>query len=487
MDDGYGYGGADQDHTISAAPVPANTEAEQALLGALLVNNSAILRIADFLKPEHFYEPVHQRIYAAIVKLIETDHIASPVTLKIEFDRDGSLAEIGGAKYLARLAGAVVTIVNAVDYARTVVECWKGRRLLEIAELIQERAPRAVYDKGAAALCSDIEGMLYALGGAAGATQDGGLMALGVLLDPAIQAAEAAWRNEGHTQGVTTGIRKLDEMLGGMMPKEVVLLAGRPSMGKSTAAKTAAYRAAQAGKVVAIFSLEMGNILYAQWFLAETGISASRMRRGEIDANDIAELMRAADEQRPLPVFIDDRPRRTPGQIIAAVRRLKKQLGRVDLVIVDHIGLCGAPAEIERQGQTAIVTYCSRALHEAAKDLEVAMLILSQLSREVEKREDKRPMLADLRDSGSLEQDAEVVVFVYRAEYYLTRSEPEHRAGEDQEKYAARRRLWQDALDRSMGIVEYIVGKQRSGPTGTVPARFEPVYSRNSDLEGSLL
>lgn len=480
MSDG-GYGGED---APAVRPAVFNAEAEQALLGALMSNNGALARVSAILLPEHFNEPVHQRIYAAIVGQVERGEVANPVTLKAQFDRDGSLAEIGGAAYLARLAAAVVSIVNAQDYARTIRGCWEGRQLLALADEIRDGVETSFASlEPMTAVREAAEARLFSLGeiGGRGPT---GLLPLAYLLPQAVQQAEDAWKNHGTLLGVTTGIRKVDALIGGMMPDEMTVLAGRPGMGKTTAAKTAVLAAAsRQGKICAVFSMEMGGVQLAQWMLAETGISASRMRRGEIDQEDIGELVQMAARLQPLGIYIDDQPRRTVAQMRGALHRLKAKIGRVDLVVVDHIGIGGGSDGAARQGQTAIVTEVTGGLKTLAKEEHVPVLALSQLSRKVEEREDKRPILADLRDSGSIEQDADNVIFLYRAEYYLSAAEPVQRSGEETEKYANRRRAWGDALERSQGLVDYIVAKQRGGPTGTAQARFEPVYSRNSDLD----
>jgi replicative DNA helicase len=815
---------------IEMRPVPRNNEAEQALLGALLAQNDAYHRVSSFLKPEHFADGVHGRIYAAIGKLIEQGQIANPVTLKHVFDRDGALTEIGGAAYLARLAAAVVTIINAEDYGRTIHACWEGRRLLALSDMIAERAQDLGLGTPPAELRAAIQEELAALDedlpGAAG------LQPLRAFLTPAIEAAEKAYQKGGGIQGVTTGIAKVDNLLGGIRRKEMTLMGGRPGMGKeqplhakvrvpggwrtmgemrvgdlvvtpgggvarvggvfpqgikevfavtfadgrvvecgadhlfevyskhwlaprvipcseiarlltlvrykkwlhvrlcdpvpaaprdlpidpyvlgvligdgdlhgvprfmsadlalvervrsrvgddleiseyhhrhfsirnagwvnkaasrpnslkdalralglfgtgsrtkfipadylegsieqrievlrglldtdgtvepsgtvrycttshrlahdvrtlawslgatckwstrprpngeaiiltirhpdaaslfalerkrarlpknyqyrdlrlridavspvagavecqcisiedpaglyltdnfvvthnTTSGKTSVYAAAQRGSgddpakgdVVAVFSLEMSGEQLAQWLLADpTGISASRMRRGDLSSIDISDLMIAAEFMQELPIFIDERPGLTAPQIVMAVMALNRKLKRigrqVDMVVIDHIGLMDGTGG-EGVNLTTQIAKTSLALRNAAKKLNYALLVLCQLSRKVEEREDKRPMLSDLRDSGSLEQDADNVIFLYRAHYYLDRARPVQKIGEGAEKFSERQRLWQDALDRADGIVEYIVAKQRNGPTGTVRAKFEPIHSRNADL-----
>src|SRR5205085_1485393 len=419
---------------------PANIEAEQALLGAILVNNTAHSRVAEFLMPEHFGNAVHGRIYAAIGRLIERGQIANPVTLKNLFDQDGALAEIGGAQYLARLAEAAVTIINAEHYGRTIHDLHLRRELITIGQDVVTEAFRHDLDDPAVEQIERAEQKLFEL--ATTGQAEGGFRPFVSALTQAIDLAQAAFKRDGKTVGVATAFTDLDKKLGGLHPSDLIILAGRPSMGKTALATNIAFAAAKTyrgmrgadgkmhaedGAVVGFFSLEMSAEQLATRILAEeSGVSGDRIRRGEVSHDDFDRFVQASATLSSVPIFIDD----TPALSIAAL--------------------------------------ITRALKALAKDLDVPVIALSQLSRQVEQREDKRPQLADLRESGSIEQDADVVMFVFREEYYLGRAEPMRRPEESDEKFNDRYERWRKRYDEVHGLGEIIGAKQRHGPIGTV-------------------
>ncbi len=464
---------------------PHNSEAEQALLGAILVNNAAFHRVAEFLLPEHFAEGVHGRIYAAIAKLIERGQLASPVTLKGLFDQDGALAEIGGAQYLARLAACAGVIINAEDYGRTIHDLYLRRQLITIGEDTVNDAYNYDLDLTAAAQIEQAEKKLFDL--AISGQYEGGFRAFTQALAAAITMAETAFKRSGRTTGVSTGFADLDKLLGGLHPSDLVVLAGRPSMGKTALATNIGFNAAKAyrptrtaggklaaedGAVVGFFSLEMSAEQLATRVLSEeSGVASDRIRRGDVSHNDFGKFVQASQKLASVPLFIDDTPALSIAGLRIRARRLMRQQG-LGLVIVDYLQLLRGSGD-NAENRVQEISEITRGLKALAKELNVPVLALSQLSRAVEQREDKRPMLADLRESGSIEQDADVVMFVFREEYYLSRGEPMRRPEESDEKFNERYARWQQRLEDVHGTGEVIVAKQRHGPIGKVTLRFE--------------
>jgi replicative DNA helicase len=466
---------------------PHNIEAEQALLGAILVNNSAYHRVSDFLLPEHFAQGVHGRIYAAIAKLIERGQIANPVTLKGYFDQDEALADIGGAQYLVRLSTSVVTIINAEDYGRTIHDLFLRRQLINIGEETVNDAYSHDLERDARAQIETTEKKLFDL--AMSGQPEGGFRAFSQALTEAIVMAEAAFKRSGRTTGVSTGFTDLDKLLGGMHRSDLVILAGRPSMGKTALATNIAFNAAKAyrptrladgrvvaedGAVAAFFSLEMSAEQLATRVLSEeSGVASDRIRRGEVSHTDFDRFVQASQKLASVPLFIDDTPALTIAGVRTRARRLMRQQG-LGLVVVDYLQLLrGASDGFGAENRVPEISEITRGLKALAKELDVPVLALSQLSRAVENRDDKRPQLADLRESGSIEQDADVVMFVFREEYYLSRGEPMRRPEESDEKFNQRYTAWQERLEQVHGTGEILIAKQRHGPIGKVTLRFE--------------
>lgn len=462
---------------------PHNVEAEMALLGAILTNNRAYERVSEFLLPQHFYDPTHERIFAAIMKLIEQGQIADPVTLKNFFEQGGDLEQIGGPQYLARLASSVVTLVNAGDYGRTIYDRFLRRQLIAISEDTADSAYG--YDLDVPAV-SQIERTEQALFDLATSGQYGqGFKTFGKVLTEAVQIAEAAYKRDGQTTGIATGFTELDAKLGGLHSGELIVLAARPSMGKSALATNIAFNAARAfreetdetgkqkvvdGAVVGFFSLEMSSEELGTRILAEESrISSHRIRKGEISQTEFPEIVRAAQSLSRAPFFIDDTPALSISAMRTRARRLKRQHG-LSLIVVDYLQLLRPSGESRYDSRVQEVAEITRSLKAIAKELDVPVLALAQLSRGPEQREDKRPQLADLRESGTIEQDADVVMFIYREEYYLQRQEPG--AG------TAEHAKWQEDMAKVHNLAEVIVGKQRNGPTGTVRLYFRPEFTR---------
>jgi len=465
---------------------PYNTEAEQALLGAILINNAAYLRVSEFLQPEHFGNAMHGRIFAAIGKLIERGQIANPVTLKNLFDQDGALTEIGGAQYLARLAGAAATIINAEDYGRAVHDLYLRRELITLGEDVVNDAYRQDLEDSPREQIERAEKKLFDL--ATTGQAERGFQVFSAALTDAITSAEAAFKRSGKTVGLATGFIDLDRKLGGLHRSDLVILAGRPSMGKTSLATNIAFSSARAykaghasdgrkvaedGAVVGFFSLEMSAEQLATRILSEvSGVASDRIRRGDVSREDFDKFVQATQQLASLPLFIDDTPALTVSALRTRARRLKRQQG-LGLVVVDHIQLLRPSTQLRViENRVQEISDLTRSLKALAKELDVPVLALSQLSRAVEQREDKRPMLADLRESGSIEQDADVVMFIFREEYYLSR-EPTRRPDEAESKFSERYQEWRERLEKIHGLGEIIVAKQRHGPIGTVKLRFD--------------
>lgn len=467
---------------------PANIEAEQALLGAILVNNAAFHRVSEFLGAEHFAEPVHGRIYAAMVKLIERGQLASPISLLNLFNQDGALAEIGGAAYLARIAASVVTIINTEDYGRTISDLHLRRQLISLGEDVVNTAFRHDLDEPASEQIVRAEERLYEL--ASIGEMERSFRPFRALLEETLHTAELAYKRGGKMVGVSTGFIDLDRLMGGLHRSDLVILAGRPSMGKTTLATNIGFEAARRcgprsassedGAVVGFFSLEMsGEQLGARILSERSGVPSDAIRKGKVKLEDFERFNEESALVAGIPLFVDDTPSLTISALRARARRLKRRHG-LGLVIVDYLQLVRAAGRHENRVQA--VSEITQGLKALAKELDVPVLALSQLSRAVETREDKRPMLSDLRESGSIEQDADVVMFVYREEYYLSRAEPVPRVEESVEHFNDRYETWAKRLEEVKGQADIIVAKQRHGPIGNVKLRFDHETTRFEDL-----
>ncbi len=467
--------------------LPHNIEAEQALLGAILVNNAASENVSGFLEPRHFFEPLHGRIFEACVKLVDRGQIATPVTLKPFFEGDEAMRDMGGARYLAKLAGSAVTIFNAENYGRIVHDLSMRRDLISIGEEMSHDAYESTVDDTAEGQIEKAEQRLFDL--AEKGQPDAGFREFNRSIASAVDLIQAAYRRSGKLSGVTTGLRALDEMLGGLHVSDLVVLAGRPSMGKTALATNIAFNAAKAhvaalrdqgetghddGAMVGFFSLEMSAEQLVTRMLAEVaGIPSDKLRRGMVNKDQFRRLVRASQEIEDLPFYIDDTPALSITAIRSRARRLKRRHG-LSLIVVDYLQLVRPSGSTSADNRVQEVTEITQGLKALAKELDLPVLALSQLSRAVEQREDKRPLLADLRESGSIEQDADVVMFIYREEYYHDRKQPPP----DTEAHEK----WQTKGEQIFGRAEVIIGKQRHGPTGTVRLHFSKETTRFGDL-----
>jgi len=470
--------------------LPHNLEAEQGLLGMLLIDNRHAEKVIDFLKADHFFHPAHQRIFAALQTIIERGQTASPVTLKGYFEKDAGLESVGGAKYLATLAAEVPLLNNAADYGRTIYELHLRRQLIALGEDMAADAFEQTLERAATDTIEDAENRLFQL---AETGQTGsGFITLKSSVLAAIDIAEKAYKSDSRVTGVTTGLTDLDQKLGGLHNSDLLILAGRPSMGKTALATNMAFNAAKAyaesggkeGAIVGFFSLEMSSDQLATRILADqSGISGDAIRKGDIREADFRSFVEASQKLSQIPLYIDDTPALSIGAVRTRARRLKRQHG-LGLLVIDYLQLLrGTGSRQGTDNRVLEISEITRGLKAIAKELAIPVLALSQLSRAVEQREDKRPMLSDLRESGSIEQDSDVVMFVYRREYYLSREEPQKKSGESDSTFNERYAKWQDDLSESANIAESIIAKQRHGPIGTVRMFFDPNLTRFSDLD----
>ena len=474
----------------TAAPnyrlAPSNLDAEQALLGAVLVNNDAYYRVSDFLEPAHFLEELHRRIYEVATSLIKAGKVATPITLKTYLgDQD-----LGGggtvSQYLARLAAEATTVINAEDYGRTVYDLAIRRNLIAIGEDLVNVAYDAPVETSPRDQIEETERKLYEL--AETGKYDGGFQRFSDALTHAIDMAAAAFKREGKLSGIATGLSDLDRQMGGLQSSDLVILAGRPGMGKTALATNIAFNVAKAyegekqpdgsmktvnGGIVGFFSLEMSAEQLATRIIAEqSSVPSYKIRRGDIREDDFYKITDVAREMQTMPLYIDQTGGLSIAQLAARARRLKRQRG-LDVLVVDYLQLLSGAAK-KGDNRVQEMTEITTGMKALAKELNVPIIALSQLSRQVENRDDKRPQLSDLRESGSIEQDADVVMFVFREEYYLKNKKPR----EGTEEFFT----WQTEMDKMMGRAEVIIGKQRHGPTGTIELQFDAEVTRFSNL-----
>ncbi|MEX6505050.1 replicative DNA helicase [Jiella sp. M17.18] len=466
---------------------PANIEAEQALLGAILVNNDAYYVVHDFLKPDHFFEPLHREIFAKTSEMIRMGKIANPVTAKTFLPANDKVGELTVAQYLARLAAEATTIINTLDYGRAVYDLALRRNLIRIGEDMVNVAFDAPLDMEPKLQIEDAERRLFEL--AETGRYDGGFQSFTDAVTLAVQMATAAKDRDGGLSGVSTGIMAMDRKMGGLQPSDLIILAGRPAMGKTSLATNIAFNIAAAyepaeqadgsfkaknGGVVGFFSLEMSAEQLATRIISEqTEISSSKIRRGQINDQELTKLIACSEMMQRLPLYIDQTGGISIAQLAARARRLKRQRG-LDVMVIDYVQLMQGSSKASAQNRVQEITEITTGLKALAKELQVPIIALSQLSRQVEARDDKRPQLSDLRESGSIEQDADVVMFVYRDEYYLANREPKQGTDEHLK--------WEQALNEARGKAEVIIAKQRHGPTATIPLAFQAEYTRFTDL-----
>jgi len=465
--------------------LPANVEAEAALLGALMLDNRLIEDVGLKLKPHHFHEELHGRIYDSILKLTDKNMVANPVTLRPMFEADDAMKQVGGAGYLAGLTGSGATLIAAKDFAQQIYDLALLRALIGVGRDMVESAIDTSEDVAPLEQIEKAESELYKVAEQGGA--DGKAKSFAEATREALETAEKAL-NSGGLSGITTGLESLNAKVGGLHPSDLIIVAGRPGMGKSALGTNIGFAAAQrylrdmedgiapeksGGAAVALFSLEMSADQLATRILAEqSGISSESLRMGKISKQEFRQLARAAAELESLPFYIDDTPGLTIAALRARARRLKRQKN-IGMVIVDYLQLLQGTGRNSNDNRVNEISEISRGLKTLAKEINVPVIALSQLSRAVEQREDKRPQLSDLRESGSIEQDADIVLFIYREDYYLAAKQP----AEDHPEFAT----WQEEMGRVYGLAEILVSKQRHGATGKVRVKFDSRITKFSD------
>ena len=455
---------------------PSNLEAEQALLGSILVNNDIIDEVSNIINPTSFYDPAHNKIYEVIELLNNKGMIANPITLKNYFEKDNMLNDVGGTEYLVKLTRFSGSTKQAVDYAKVIHEMYLRRELILISNNLSSETLNTK-DQNAENIIEKTEKSLFDLAERGSFSQS--FLKFNQALDQTIEMATLAMQNDKGIVGVPTGLTDLDEKLGGLHKSDLVILAGRPSMGKTALATNIAYHAAQnilsrqEKSSVAFFSLEMSSEQLSTRILSEQArIKSDDIRRGKVSEEEINRYIETSRNIYNLPLFIDETPAITIATLSNRARRIKRLFG-VSLIVVDYIQLMRANIH-KNEGRVQEISEITQGLKALAKEIGVPILALSQLSRAVEQRDDKQPQLADLRESGSIEQDADVVMFVYREAYYLERKQPKLGSIEHAE--------WQSKMNDVNGLADIILGKQRHGPTGTVKVEFEGIYTKFKDL-----
>lgn len=476
---------------IDTSKLPKNIEAEQALIGAILANNKAFEKVSEFLKPTHFADSIHSKIFEVISNLILRGHTADVITLKNYFEQNGLLADVGGANYLIKLADSASVMTNVEYYAQFIYDKYLRRELINTGSEIINNAFKESADLSANEQIEEAEQKLFNLADQ-GETQ-GGFIDFATALDSSLGYIEQAYQKEGKISGLPTGLEKLDYKTGGLNNSDLIIIAGRPAMGKTALATNIAYNVAEYmsraknidshDKGVAFFSLEMSSDQLASRILSTvTQTPGNKMRTGELDNAQFTRIAAAVRELESIPLYIDDTPGVTINAIRTRARRLKRTKG-LGLIVIDYIQLITGSNNKKNEGnRVQELSEISRGLKIMAKELKVPVIALSQLNRGVEQRDDKRPKMSDLRESGSIEQDADIVMFVYRENYYIQNEEPKQKANESVEKLQKRMEEWQKRNRETANLAEVIIGKQRHGPTGTVNLFWNGDYAQFGNL-----
>ena len=464
-------------NTAKENKLPSNLEAEQALIGSVLVNNDIIDEISNKVSSNKFFDPIHKKIYEVIENLNNKGMIANPITLKNYFENENGLNEVGGVEYLIKLTRFSSSTRQAIDYSKLIHEMFVRRELINISDNITEESRNENLEKNGENIIEDAEQSLYQLAERGNFSQS--YMKFNQALDQTIEMATLAMKSDQGIVGVPTGLTDLDEKLGGLHKSDLVIIAGRPSMGKTALATNIAYHAAK--KIhengektsVAFFSLEMSSEQLSTRILSEQArIQSNEIRRGKATEEELNRYIETSRNIYDLPLYIDETPAISISALSNRARRLKRLFG-LNLIVVDYIQLMRTSSK-RNDGRVQEISEITQGLKALAKELSVPVLALSQLSRAVEQRDDKIPQLSDLRESGSIEQDADVVMFVYREQYYLEKKQPKLGSIEHAE--------WQSKMNDILGQADIIIGKQRHGPTGNIQVEFEGQYTRFKDL-----
>ena len=471
--------------------LPRSTEAEQALIGALLANNKAYEKVSEFLRSQHFSDPIHAKVFDVMSRLIQKGHVADVITLKNYFEQEGTLNDVGGIPYLIKLSESSSPLTNVEYYAQFVYDKYLRRELISTGYDIASEAMNEKLDETTALQIEKAEKRLFEL--AMHGDGQKGFQDFGTSLNQALELIEKAYQKEGKVSGLSTGLADLDKKMGGLNDSDLIILAGRPAMGQSALAMNIAYNVAENmmisqtmdphSKGVAIFSLEMSADQLASRILASiTDTSGHKLRNGDMELAEFNRVVAAVREYQKLPLYIDDTPGITINTIRTRARRLKRTHG-LGLIVIDYIQLISGSENKKGEGnRVQEVSEISRGLKILAKELKVPVIALSQLNRGLEQRDDKRPLMSDLRESGSIEQDADIVMFVFRENYYIHNAEPKRNTGETDEHFQKRTEEWQIRDRETANLGEVIVGKHRHGSTGTVKLFWNGEYARFSNL-----
>ena len=469
--------------------LPTNLEAEQAVLAAVLMDNRALERVSEFLKPEHFSHPAHQEIYKLAMRQFSAGIPFDIITAKNYLDQQGTLESVGGVDYLTQLASAGTTVVNVEQYGRIVYDNAMRRDLIAIGQSITDDAFTEDLDNPVSRQIEVAEQKLFDMATTGSSEKE--IVPLSTALQGALDEAAAAYKTEG-ISGLTTGLTALDKSISGLHNSDLIIIAGRPGMGKTTLAMNIAFNAANAimsgranerykGAVV-FFSLEMSqNQLAARVVSSQAKIPVTAQRDGSLDDSDFLKLTQYASALGRVPLYIDDTPGMSVPMMRTRVRRLARKAGGVALIVIDYLQLMTLPGGRKIENRVQELSEITRSLKILAKEMNVPVIALSQLSRSVESRDDKHPMLSDLRDSGSIEQDADIVMFTYREEYYLENRDPSNKISGNvnekiQENYKRR-------MERAHNKAEIIIGKNRHGRTETIHTAFFGEYSLFDNLD----
>ena len=477
---------------LDVTRLPRNIEAEQALLGALLANNKAYEKISEFLRAEHFSDPIHAKVYDVISRLIQRGHVADVITLKNYFEQEGTLNEVGGISYLVKLAETASPLTNVEYYAQFVYDKYLRRELIATGYDIASDAMSEDIDETTASQIEKAEQRLFNI--AEHGDGQKGLQDFGHVLNSTLEMIDKAYQRKGKVSGISTGLNDLDKKIGGLNNSDLIILAGRPAMGKTALAVNIAYNVSSAmfrdkgemdpkEKGVAVFSLEMSAEQLAARVLSDiTDTAGQKLRRGEIEMGEFNRIATAVGEYQQLPLYIDDTPGITVGTIRTRARRLKRTKG-LGLIIIDYIQLISGATNKKNEGnRVQEMSEISRGLKMLAKELNVPVIALSQLNRGVEQRDDKRPLMSDLRESGSIEQDADIVMFVFRENYYIHNAEPKRALEESEEKFTKRYEEWEKRDRETANLGEVIIGKNRHGTTGPIKMFWSGEYARFSNF-----
>ncbi len=471
--------------------LPQNIEAEQALLGAILANNKAFEKVSEFLKPQHFADSTHAKIFEVISKLITRGHVADVITLKNYFEQDGTLNDVGGTKYLVKLADSATPLTNAEYYAQFIYDKYLRRELIATGFDIVNNATKEDIDSDASEQIEEAEKRLFELSNQGDI--NGGFVDFSEALTSSLTHIEQAYQKDGKISGLPTGLDALDNKTGGLNNSDLIIIAGRPAMGKTALATNIAYNVAEymlhakdldeKSRGVAFFSLEMSADQLASRILSTvTQTNGHKMRTGELDNAEFTRIAAAVRELEKIPLYIDDTPGLNINTIRTRARRLKRNKG-LGCIVIDYIQLISGTGSKRSEGnRVQELSEISRGLKILAKELNLPVIALSQLNRGVEQRDDKRPVMSDLRESGSIEQDADIVMFVYRENYYLQNEEPQQKASETPEHLQKRMEEWEARKRATQNVAEVIIGKQRHGPTGTVQLFWNGDYAQFGNL-----